>query len=417
MNQLIFLLPTILVFSSKCGLSMKTITHASRSLNLKLEENQTISAVFKRLSYRVNLASTPLVGGSIFADTGTTAQAQSLVVGYGDEIKISALSTEAYQFEKWSGNGLGGEDTHSEDITITVTDNVDINARFIPYGPVELKIVIEPTDSGFAIGNGFFMYNPLHPIFATPNTGYLFDSWEGVGIDSSITSNTSILLNENKTIKAKFKIDPDYTGGGNPIGPGLHGLSIISYPENTGTTSGSGVYGTGWVDINATSALGYKFSYWDANGVEDIDSSKTRMFLASSSSVIAVFTPLIGSDIVDGSTPLGNSWWYSDWLGPFWHRPGDMWVYHAPLGWMYVIQNKSTLGVWFYLEYLNGWQWTKAGCLPLTSGHILKQDGLILVQITQPKKIGCFTFTILQIVAESGNIIKITSSDYLGQDL
>lgn len=347
----------------------ENITHASRSLNLKLEENQTISAVFKRLSYRVNLASTPLVGGSIFADTGTTAQAQSLVVGYGDEIKISALSTEAYQFEKWSGNGLGGEDTHSEDITITVTDNVDINARFIPFGPVELKIVIEPTDSGFAIGNGFFMYNPLHPIFATPNTGYLFDSWEGVGIESSILSNTSILLNENKTIKAKFKIDPDYTGGGNPIGPGLHGLSIISYPENTGTTSGSGVYGTGWVDINATSALGYKFSYWDANGVEDIDSSKTRMFLASSSSVIAVFTPLIGSDIVDGSNPLGNSWWYSDWLGPFWHRPGDMWVYHAPLGWMYVIQNKSTLGVWFYLEYLNGWQWTKPGVFPHFRTH------------------------------------------------
>jgi len=44
-----------------------------------------------------------------------------------------------------------------------------------------------------------------------------------------------------------------------------------------------------------------------------------------------------------------------------------------------------------------------------TSGLILKQDGLILVQITQPKKIGCFTFTILQIVAVSGNIIKITS--------
>ena len=47
----------------------------------------------------------------------------------------------------------------------------------------------------------------------------------------------------------------------------------------------------------------------------------------------------------------------------------------------------------------------------LTSGHILKQDGLILVQITQPKKIDCFTFTILQIVAESGKIIKITCSD------
>ena len=60
------------------------------------------------------------------------------------------------------------------------------------------------------------------PNFATPNTGYLFDSWEGVGIENTFLNNTSTLLNENKTIKAKFKIDPDFTGGGNPLGPGLH---------------------------------------------------------------------------------------------------------------------------------------------------------------------------------------------------
>ena len=344
-------------------------THTSRTLNLDLDENQTISAIFKRLSYQVNLTSTPLVGGSIFADIGSTVQAQNLIVGYGDEVKISALSTEAYQFEKWSGNGLSGIDTSAQDITFTVTENVDINARFIPYGPVELKIVIEPTDSGFAIGEGFFMYNPLHPIFATPNTGYLFDSWEGVGIENSFLNNTSVLLNENKTIKAKFKIDPDYTGGGNPVGPGQHTLTISSFPEDSGTTSGSGVYGTGWVDINATSATGYRFSYWNANGIEDSNSTGTRIFLTASSSITAVFVPITGADLLSGSEALGNSWWYSDWFGPFWHRPGDQWIYHSPLGWMYVIQDQETLGVWFYLEYLSGWQWTKPDVFPYFRTH------------------------------------------------
>ena len=91
-----------------CRLIDNNQTHTSRTLNLDLDENQTISAIFKRLSYQVNLTSTPLVGGSIFADIGSTVQAQNLIVGYGDEVKISALSTEAYQFEKWSGNGLSG---------------------------------------------------------------------------------------------------------------------------------------------------------------------------------------------------------------------------------------------------------------------------------------------------------------------
>ena len=126
-----------------------------------------------------------MVGGSIFADIGSTSQAQNIVVGHGDEIKISSISTPEYQFDKWSGNGLDGINVNSEDISITVTENIDINARFIPFGPVELKIIIEPEDSGFAIGHGLFMYNPLHPIFATPNTGYLFDSWEGVGIEDT----------------------------------------------------------------------------------------------------------------------------------------------------------------------------------------------------------------------------------------
>ena len=114
-------------------------TVSSRQLNLDLDENQTISAIFKRLSYNVNLTSTPLVGGSIFADAGSTSQAQNIVVGHGDVINISSISTPEYQFDKWTGNGLNGVNANSEDITITVTENVNINARFIPYGPVELK--------------------------------------------------------------------------------------------------------------------------------------------------------------------------------------------------------------------------------------------------------------------------------------
>lgn len=341
----------------------------SRTQSFNLDENQTISAVFKRVSYNVNLTSTPLVGGSIYADIGSTSQAQNIVVGHGDEIKISSISTPEYQFDKWSGNGLSGVNVNSEDISISVTENIDINARFIPFGPVELKIIIEPEDSGFAIGSGFFMYNPLHPIFATPNTGYLFDSWEGVGIEDTFLGNTSTLLNENKTIKAKFKIDPDFTGGGNPLGPGLYALNIVTYPDGSGTTQGSGTHSTGWVDINATSNTGYKFSYWDGNGIEDINSSKTRIFLSSTSSISAVFEPVNGTDLLADSTSLGNSWWYSEWFGPFWHRPGDQWIYHSPLGWMYVMQDEKTNAVWFYLEYLNGWQWTSPDVFPYFRTH------------------------------------------------
>ena len=49
------------------------------------------------------------------------------------------------------------------------------------------------------------MYNPLHPIFATLNTGYLLNNVkESIG-EETLSNECPHILNENKTIKAKFR--------------------------------------------------------------------------------------------------------------------------------------------------------------------------------------------------------------------
>ena len=344
-------------------------TDSSRTKTLSLDENQTITAVFKKLSFDVNLIVTPLVGGNIFANLGSTAQVQKLTLAWGDTLKISSIPSTNYQFEQWSGNGLDGLNTTNPDIELVIKNNVDISAKFIPLQPLELRIIIEPQDSGFVIGNGGFVYNPNHPIYATPNTGYLFDRWEGVGIENASLQNSSILLNEDKTIKAKFKIDPNYVGTGNPTIPGLHSLTIINIPFNSGTTSGGGAFGTGWVNISAMPVTGYKFSYWDGAGVENNTSENTRFFLTSNTTLSAVFRAMKGSDLLSDATSLGNSWWYSDWFGPFWHREADLWIYHAPLGWVYIIPEDDTGSLWFWVDYLSGWQWTSKNIFPYHRAH------------------------------------------------
>ena len=346
-------------------------TDSARTKTLILDENQTISAVFKKLSYEVNLISTPLVGGKILSNPGSTSQVQKLTFAHGEIVKITAIPNENYQFEQWSGSGLGGLNTTSKEIQLTVNQNINVNAKFIPLQPLDLKIIIEPVDTGFVIGDGSFVYNPTHPIYATPNTGYLFDTWEGVGIENASLQNSSVLLNEDKTIKAKFKIDPNYIGTGNPTNPGLHSLNIVAIPSNSGTMIGSGAYGTGWTDIKAISAIGYKFSYWDGNGVENNSSNETRFFLTSNTTLQAIFEPLLGNDLIANATMLGNSWWYSDWFGPFWHRDGDLWIYHAPLGWIYLIPENSAGSLWFWVDYLSGWQWTSSTVFPHFRGHSL----------------------------------------------
>jgi uncharacterized repeat protein (TIGR02543 family) len=344
-------------------------TDDARTKTLILDENQTIAAVFKRLSYEVNLISTPLVGGSIQSTPGSTSQAQKLTFPYGENVRITAVPDDNYQFQQWSGNGLDGLNTTSSEIQFTVNQNINVNAKFIPLQPLELKITIEPAESGFVIGNGSFIYNPTHPIYATPNTGYLFEKWEGVGIENAYLHNSSIVLNEDKTIKAKFKIDPNYIGTGNPTNPGLHTLSIVAIPSESGIGVGSGTFGTGWTDIYARSSTGFKFSYWKGNGVEDNSSSETRFFLTSNTTLQAVFLPLKGNDLISNATVLGNSWWYSDWFGPFWHREGDLWIYHAPLGWIYLIPENNSSSLWFWVDYLSGWQWTSSNIFPYLRGH------------------------------------------------
>ena len=344
-------------------------TDSSRTKTLFLDENQTITAVFKKLSFEVNLFATPLIGGQINTNIGTTAEVQKLTIAWGDTVNISSFPSTNYQFEQWSGNGLDGLNTTDPNIELVIKDNVDVSAKFIPLQPLDLRIIIEPQDSGFVIGNGGFAYNTNHPIYATPNAGYLFDRWEGVGIENASLQNSTILLNEDKTIKAKFKIDPNYVGTGNPSLPGLHSLTIINIPSNLGTTTGGGVFGTGWVDISAMAVTGYKFSYWDGAGVENNTSKDTRFFLTSNTTLSAVFRAMKGSDLLSDATSLGNSWWYSDWFGPFWHREADLWIYHAPLGWIYIIPEDDAGSVWFWVDYLSGWQWSLKTIFPYHRAH------------------------------------------------
>jgi uncharacterized repeat protein (TIGR02543 family) len=335
---------------------------SARTWEFNLASSQIITATFKKLSYEVKVFTAPLVGGTIKTDRGTNSQIQTIYVPHGEKINLEALASVEYQFEKWTGSGLESSNISNAQLELTVTQDLSVTGSFIPLQPIELKILIVPTDGGFAIGSGSFIYNSKHPIFATPGLGYLFDGWEGVGVNDSKAATTSILLNENKTIKAKFISDPNYKG--DPSAPGLHSLNLVSSPTTGGTTDGSGIFGTGWINITAMDKPGYIFTHWSAEGVESANSASTRIFLTKNIEVVANFRLITGADMINGSVELGNSWWYSDWFGPFWHRNGDLWAYHSVLGWMFMDPQKADLSVWFWVEFLDGWQWTTANIYP-----------------------------------------------------
>ena len=104
--------------------------------------------------------------------------------------------------------------------------------------------------------------NPMHPIHAKANDGFNFVRWEGLQILDQGSQQTSVNLDQNLIIKAVFEPDLNYTGDDSLVDPGLHVVEVVSSNPNQGSVTGTGVYGTGWVDIEAFSNYGFKFSHW-----------------------------------------------------------------------------------------------------------------------------------------------------------
>ena len=61
------------------------------------------------------------------------------------------------------------------------------------------------------------------------------------------------------------------------------------------------------------------------------------------------------------STTTASGWKNSSWFGYF-YDPGNNWIYHQTLGWLYPVDSSSS-GVWFYHSSY-GWMWTNSTAYP-----------------------------------------------------
>lgn len=179
---------------------------------------------------------------------------------------------------------------------------------------------------------------------------------------------------------AIFKINTDGTGyqllhsfaGGTTDGALPYGNLALAGASLYATTlyggSGGG-YGTIF-KIN-TDGTGYQLLYGFSDGATD-GASPYGSLLFSGSTFYAM-TSLGGannngtlfawtSPIWQNAVPVGNGWYYLDWLHYFYIDPSG-WIYQQQLGWLYP-QGTSTDSVWFYAPKMNAWLWTGSSAFP-----------------------------------------------------
>ena len=376
-----------------------TSNSGSSTTTVSMTQDRSLTANFSLKSYTLSLSAG--TGGSV-------SGAGSFI--HGQQAIVQATAQSGFTFDSWAESGVPF-DTNPSTMVLMDGDK-NLTANFISQPPDTFSLILSssPESAGTTKGAGSYDLNSSVSITATPNTGYQFSSWVGTGDTNNDANSTTVIINQDLNLTAKFSLKS-------------YSLSVIA-----GT--GGSVKGTGYFDygttqsIVATPALGYVFTSWLENGVVLSDLNSTTILVDRDRNVTAQFSPrefalnLVssGGGSVSGSgnfifgtvvsfialpedgytfshwtfndhffsnsskdsiqvssnitltakfemsldpalsnaQSLGNNT-YSSWLGDFIPFVNG-WYYHLNLGWIFP-QGETSESLWFWIPDI-GWFWT-----------------------------------------------------------
>jgi hypothetical protein len=331
----------------------------SPEIKFDSETDFSLVAIFQKKSYFVEIKAQPAGAGFLKWDDKTESFFRALIP-HGNIINISALDSSEHKFLNWKSVHTNLKNPQEDEINLKVTSDLDITAYYYPLESVRLNTKVVPEQAGWIIGGGDFPYNSNHLLHAKPNPGYEFVRWEGEQIYQPSSQQTSVNLDQDLNVSAVFKPDLTYSGNELEYTPGLHSLQVKSNNEDIGDVSGSGVYGTGWITINATPKASYQFSHWSGGSLANSTMKKTQVLLESNTIVTAHFEQ---KPLFSDSTINLNGWCTSSWFGNFWNKHPEKWAYHQNLGWIYAHEIEES-SYWVWINRLNNWYWIRKSTFP-----------------------------------------------------
>ena len=215
--------------------------------------------------------------------------------GYGTSANITATANTGYTFSGWSGVGV--TDTDAASTTVSMTADRSVSASFTLNNHT---LTLSAGTGGTVSGGGSYGYGTSANITATPNTGYTFSGWSGVGVADTDAASTTVSMTADRSVSADFEL--------------LTAELSFKSPSN-GRLTGDGEYSLySVVSINAFPENGYRFEKWIGSGIADVLSASTTVDLNFTNEIEAVFSlkPInsfnlsIISNPVQGGTTTGS---------------------------------------------------------------------------------------------------------------
>jgi len=245
--------------------------------NVDMLSDKSFTAIFRRQTHSIAYTGIPEEGGFVNFQGENPAE-------HGSTVNFTAHPKVGYRFDSWVSEDVSSEDKANPSISVTIDKPLNLSARFIHQGEINLSIQITPTGTGWTSGSGRYAYNSSHPIMANPYEGYQFVNWHGEGVSDANGSTTTVDLTEDRSIIAIF--EPIYTATTSP----LLILALNSFPSEGGETNGTGQFAEGQqVPITAIPNSGYHFLRWQGKGINDANASSTTVDLTTDRSLVAIF--------------------------------------------------------------------------------------------------------------------------------
>ena len=139
----------------------------------------TYTANFAPLSYELSTDVTPEGAGTTTGD-GTYV--------FGEEVTVSAMANEGFEFEQWTDNDgvvLSEEEEYSFQMPAS---DFTVVAHFVPL-TFELSLNVFPEGSGTVSGAGIYPFGEEVSVTAIANEGFIFENW---------TDNNGVVLSEDE---------------------------------------------------------------------------------------------------------------------------------------------------------------------------------------------------------------------------
>ena len=333
--------------------SIGQILSTSQEIKFDSQTDFSLVAVFKRKSYSVKILTQPIDKGNIKWHAKATEPSFVDLLAHGEKFTLTALDTQKHKFLKWDAKNTIIENPLDTNLEITLTSDLELTATYYPIEILNLTTEVFPRDGGWIIGGGEYAYDSNHLLHAKANPGYKFVRWEGLQLSNYHKEQTNINLDQDLFISAIFAPDLTYTGQKPDFTPGLHSLKVSSNNEDFGKVSGNGIFGSGWVTIQAFPEKTYEFSHWEGNNIADEKLSKTSVLVESDSNVTAIFKEKV---LFSETIEISNGWYQSSWFGGYWNEHPKKWAYHLTLGWVFAHEIEDS-SYWVWISNLNDWYW------------------------------------------------------------